>query len=80
MFRRYNKVDVAPAPPRLELEPDEKLMKQKQRLEKNRKSVSAQELQDMQREAKRQERLLDVRMELHKRLLETLNLGALEKA
>ncbi|MEO1293341.1 MAG: CpaF family protein, partial [Pseudomonadota bacterium] len=50
------------------------------RLEKSRKSVSAQELQDMQREAKRQERLLDVRMELHKRLLETLNLGALEKA
>lgn len=32
------------------------------------------------KEEKRKQRLLDIRMELHKRLLETLNLSALEKA
>ena len=35
---------------------------------------------EKERDAKRRDRLLEVRMELHRRLLETLNLGALQKA
>ncbi|MEM8786635.1 MAG: CpaF family protein [Pseudomonadota bacterium] len=80
MFRRYQRDQNTPAPPKLEVDPKEKAIRAKQRAEKERKSMSSAEMADLQREAKRQERLLDVRMELHKRLLETLNLGALEKA
>jgi len=79
MFRRYQRND-APPPPPIEPDPQEAAMKAKQRAEKAKKSMTAQEAQDQQREAKRTERLLDIRMELHKRLLESLNLAALEKA
>ena len=80
MFRRYQRAQEAPAPPKIEVDPAEKALKTKQRVEKAKKAVTASELADIQREQKRQERLLDIRMELHKRLLETLNLAALEKA
>ena len=80
MFRRYQRVQDAPSPPKLEVDPQEKALRAKQRQEKERKSLSSAEVAEIQRDAKRQEKLLDVRMELHKRVLETLNLGALEKA
>ena len=80
MFRRYQRAQETPAPPKIEVDPAEKALKTKQRVEKAKKAVTATELADIQRETKRQERLLDIRMELHKRLLETLNLAALEKA
>ena len=80
MFRRYQRVQEPPAPPKLEADPQEKALKAKHRQDKKRKSVSASEQADVQREVKRTERLLDVKMELHKRLLESLNLSALEKA
>ncbi|MEM8870561.1 MAG: ATPase, T2SS/T4P/T4SS family, partial [Pseudomonadota bacterium] len=80
MFRRYQRVQDAPTPPKLEVDPQEKALRAKQRQEKERRSLSSAEVAEIQRDAKRQEKLLDVRMELHKRVLETLNLGALEKA
>ena len=80
MFRRYQRSPDMPAPPRIEADPQEKAMKQKQRKDNERRQMTQQELADIARDAKRQEKLLDVRMELHKRLLETLNLGAIEKA
>ena len=80
MFRRYQRSNDMPAPPKIEVDPQEKAMKSKQRKDNERRAMTQQELADISREAKRQEKLLDVRMELHKRLLETLNLGAIEKA
>ncbi len=79
MFRRYQKQDL-PTPPKIEPDPQELALKQKQRIEKAKKQATSQELADVERERKRSDKLLDVRMELHKRLLETLNLGALERA
>ncbi|MEO1549843.1 MAG: CpaF family protein [Pseudomonadota bacterium] len=49
-------------------------------MDKAKTQATAEEMADIQRDAKRQERLLDVRMDLHKRLLETLNLSVLDKA
>jgi len=80
MFRRYQRSPDMPAPPKIEVDPQEKAMKTKQRKDNERRQMSQQELETVAREAKRTEKLLDVRMELHKRLLETLNLGAIEKA
>jgi len=80
MFRRYQRPQETPAPPKIEIDPEEKALKAKQRQEKERKALSANELADIARETKRAEKLLDVRMELHKRLLETLNLAAIDKA
>ncbi len=80
MFRKYQRIQDAPNPPKLEADAQEKALKAKQRQERERRSVSSAEIAEISRDAKRQEKLLDVRMELHKRLLETLNLGALERA
>ena len=80
MFRRYQRSPDMPAPPKIEVDPQEKAMKTKQRKDNERRQMSQAELENVAREAKRAEKLLDVRMELHKRLLETLNLGAIEKA
>ena len=80
MFRRYQRTQDAPQPPRIDAEPQEIAMKQRQKAETAKRKMSQAETADIAREAKRMERLLDVRMELHKRLLETLNLSALEQA
>ncbi|WP_112321621.1 CpaF family protein [Oceanibium sediminis] len=80
MFRRYQRTQEAPPPPKIEADPQEVAKKAKQRVDTAKRALSAGELADLQRESKRQERLLDVRMELHKRLLESLNLAALDRA
>ncbi|NNU81245.1 CpaF family protein [Halovulum dunhuangense] len=77
MFRRYTRTTETPPPP--SIEPQQKAAGNGPR-SNGAKALTANEIADLQREAKRQERLLDIRMQLHKRLLETLNLGALEKA
>ncbi|MXU65334.1 CpaF family protein [Oceanomicrobium pacificus] len=78
MFRRYKKDEVVPAAPSIDVEAAEKtraLMK---------RGVEAQEdpalVAEREREEKRRERILEVRMSVHKKLLETLNLAAIEKA
>ena len=81
MFRRYQKSDLnTPLPPKIELAPEEKAMKIKAKAERSKKQMSQSEMAELARETKRQEKLLDIRMELHKRLLEQLNLAALDKA
>ncbi len=80
MFRRYQRNQEAPTPPKIEAAPEEIAFKQRQRQERDKKKMSQSEIADVQRESKRQDKLLDVRMELHKRLLETLNLAVLDKA
>ncbi|MEM9428207.1 MAG: CpaF family protein [Pseudomonadota bacterium] len=80
MFRRYQRQQEIPQPPRIEAEPEEIALRQRQRSDTKRKQMSQTEMAELQRETKRMEKLLDVRMELHKRLLETLNLAALDRA
>ena len=53
---------------------------EKQPKSKAKPVVSKEDAEARSREEKRREKLLDVRMELHKKLLETLNLAVLDKA
>ncbi|MEO0912424.1 MAG: CpaF family protein [Pseudomonadota bacterium] len=80
MFRKYQRNQDVPSPPKIEVDADEAAFKAKQRQEKEKKKMSQSEIAELTRETKRQEKLLDVRMELHKRLLETLNLAVLDRA
>lgn len=87
MFKRFNKDDAVKAPslvPEATAKPAAKKpaganKSALTRREKKTAAVAAAIAVDP-KELKRRQRLLDVRMEMHKRLLETLNLSALEKA
>lgn len=78
MFKRYAKSDQPQAPtlsaeaPSLDTPP----AKAKEARPERKQQAGG----DATRDEKRRDRLLDVRMELHKRLLETLNLAVLDKA
>lgn len=82
MFGRFNKSKPEPAPELsldvapLSLEP-EVVAKARPRLDRK---LSVDEMEAEEKENKRSERLLHIRLELHKRLLETLNLSAIESA
>jgi pilus assembly protein CpaF len=80
MFNRFQKSAPVPPPPAIDLSAKEAEFKNRQMRDRAKRQATAEELQDLAREAKRQERLLDIRMELHKRLLETLNLAVIDKA
>ena len=78
MFKRYSRAEAPPAPtldaPKISLtETADKKADVKP-------AMSREEKENLARDQKRRDRLLDVRMELHKRLLETLNLAVLDKA
>ena len=80
MFRRYQRPQDTPAPPKIEMDPQEAAFKQKQRQDKHKHQATQQEIANSEKEAKRLEKLLDVRMQLHKRVLDTLNLAVLDQA
>lgn len=80
MFGRYQRKQDMPTPPAIEAAPKDETAKARQRTESAKKAVTAEDIAEANREAKRRDRLLDVRMELHKRLLDTLNLSVLDKA
>ncbi len=80
MFRRYQRPNDVPAPPSIDVTPKEAAFKARQRMDKAKTQATAEEMAELSRDAKRQEKLIDVRMDLHKRLLETLNLSVLDKA
>ncbi|MHA3914007.1 CpaF family protein [Halovulum sp. GXIMD14793] len=80
MFRRYQRPQDMPAPPKIEIDKTEAAFKQKQRQDKSKHQSTQQEIAASEKEAKRLEKLLDVRMQLHKRLLENLNLSVLDQA
>lgn len=78
MFKRYARSETPPAPS-IETPNEQELEAQARRAD--RKAPKSGEMSEaQQRERKRQDKLLDVRMELHKKLLETLNLTVLDKA
>ena len=80
MFKRYVKPEAPPAP---SIEPIKQTPQQKAVAKANaeRKKAAAAPVSEAQvRDKKRQEKLLEVRMDLHKKLLETLNLTVLDKA
>ncbi|MCF6305652.1 MAG: CpaF family protein [Rhodobacteraceae bacterium] len=80
MFGRFKAKDEIHVPPAevapLSLTPD---VVQKARPNAER-TVSAEEAENTIKDKKRADRLMNVRMDLHKRLLETLNLAAIESA
>ena len=82
MFRRFNRPDNSPddaAPeklPPLTLEPEVIVASKKHTPPK----LSEEERDRMDRDRKKAERFMNIRMDIHKRLLETLNLAAIEKA
>ena len=86
MFKRYSRTDAPEAPTLTavaETAPAAEPGKAKAS-KIDRKAAapapSKEQVEQDSRELKRQEKLLDVRMELHKKLLETLNLAVLDKA
>ena len=80
MFRRYQKAKDVPPPPPIEVSEKEQAFRARQRTEQAKAAATQEEMAELAREAKRQDRLLDIRMDLHKRVLESLNLAAIEKA
>ncbi|MFQ5621809.1 MAG: CpaF family protein [Paracoccaceae bacterium] len=77
MFGRYQRAKEI-APPTIDVETAKKTAQLRRR---GLKPEDAPELAEARaKEARRKERLLEVRMEIHKRLLETLNLTVLDKA
>ncbi len=81
MFGRYQqrKQDM-PTPPSIEPPKADESKQARQKAQGARGAAKAEDPAEAARDAKRRERLLDIRMELHKRLLETLNLAVLDKA
>jgi len=74
MFKRYSRSDGPTASEPVQVVPKAEIAKSS----RSRKSGDAPEGET--KEQKRRDRLLDIRMELHKTLLETLNLAVLDKA
>ena len=85
MFSRYNKAEAKPkpevalAPPPVKERRKETAKPAADTLAPVAEKVAAHHVLN-QKEVKRRERLSDIRIELHKRLLDTLNLAALEHA
>ncbi len=87
MFKRFNKDEPIRAP---SLVPDPAAAAAKAaaarapsgpaKIKRKEKVAPIVDLEAESKEAKRRQKLLDIRMDLHKRLLETLNLSALDKA
>ena len=77
MFKRYSRAEAPPAPT---LDAPKTKMPSADAKADRKPSVTREEAENQSRDQKRRDRLLDVRMELHKRLLETLNLAVLDKA
>jgi pilus assembly protein CpaF len=78
MFRRFTKEEIPP--PRIDPAVVDVGEAVRTRIEQKKVKLTPEQLADQQREAKRRERLLDVKMQLHRKLLETLNLSVLDKA
>jgi pilus assembly protein CpaF len=82
MFRRFNRneensemaVPAAPAP--LTLAPETIVQARKQAAPK----MTEEAREQIERDRKKSERMMNIRMDIHKRLLETLNLAAIDKA
>jgi len=81
MFKRYARAE-APAAPSIDAPTEQEVEAQSRRSErKSGAPAPTKEASEAKlRERKRQDKLLDVRMDLHKKLLETLNLTVLDKA
>ena len=80
MFGRYQRKNDMPTPPAIEAAPKDAATQTRQKADSAKTPPTTEAIAELARENKRRDRLLDVRMELHKRLLETLNLSALDKA
>ncbi len=78
MFKRYARAE-APVAPSIET-PTAQELEAKSRRDNRKAAPTKEESDNKLRERKRQDKLLDVRMDLHKKLLETLNLTVLDKA
>ena len=81
MFKRYARSD-APAAPSIDAPTTQEVEANARRSDRKAtpKAKNSEVSEAQQRERKRQDKLLDVRMDLHKKLLETLNLTVLDKA
>jgi pilus assembly protein CpaF len=81
MFKRYARAE-APAAPSIDTPTVQEVEAKARRSERKMGAPgpSKEESESKARERKRQDKLLDVRMDLHKKLLETLNLTVLDKA
>ncbi len=81
MFKRYARSD-APSAPSIDTPTPQEVEANARRNDRKvaPKAKNAEVSETQQRERKRQDKLLDVRMDLHKKLLETLNLTVLDKA
>ncbi len=79
MFKRYARAEAPPSPS-IETPDEQELAAQARRSDRKAPSKSQDMSEAQIRERKRMDKLLDVRMELHKKLLETLNLTVLDKA
>lgn len=82
MFKRYARAE-APTAPSIETPTIQEVEAKARRSDRKQQgsSLDSKEVSEAkQRERKRQDKLLDVRMDLHKKLLETLNLTVLDKA
>ncbi|MEM9852189.1 MAG: CpaF family protein, partial [Pseudomonadota bacterium] len=87
MFKRYQKNSPAPAPKAVPDAPAANVAQTPDAAPKPAPSAApdlkpkvAAKAEPMSREERRKQRLLDLRLEMHTRLLENLNLGAIENA
>jgi len=81
MFKRYSKGDSSSSAPKLEDVPIPSPSLEKAPRERKRAPVvSKAQNEAIAKEQKRREKMLDIRMDLHKQLLETLNLSVIDKA
>ena len=81
MFKRYVKPEAPPAPSIEVVKPSaNNQVAANKNSERKKQPKPAEATEAQNRDKKRQDKLLDVRMELHKKLLETLNLTVLDKA
>ena len=88
MFKRYARPETPPAAPSISAEATDASLKRAvakkkpapEPAPKKQKAVVQKAPEGDSREFKRREKLLDVRMDLHKKLLETLNLAVIDKA
>jgi len=81
MFKRYVKPEAPPAPSIEVLKPSGNQPVAAANAERKKRTQAPVEVTEAQvRDKKRMDKLMDVRMDLHKKLLETLNLTVLDKA
>ena len=78
MFRRFSKEEIAP--PSIDPTVIDVAETVRSRMEQKKVKLSPEQVADAQKDSKRKERLLETKMLLHRKLLETLNLSVLDKA